>query len=273
MAEQLIRPVGAQRSSESWTFGVSVMMLSLALVGLVAALHSSGPSMLAQTSGILSPIQSADSAETKVANYMAMVATKELEQKPLARRDTPTLDWNWAPELHRDKQVPGWVGSRWVAPMEGAKGIHLMHRPEHASATGGGSGGLAGQGSGGSNLVGKSPKMLMPSMHPLRFFPQDGLPTWDTGDVVKSAEKSVRFVHQRGSEQRKELISSAPNLPISQFQGTLTQVRQGSLAAKPYKISAEKAGTPKALLEAKVNNLQKALAEVEGELEVKEARH
>ena len=88
------------------------------------------------------------------------------------RSDAHALDWNWAPELQRNKNIRNWVGSDWVKPLVGDREIKQIAPPKFGAAqdrlaAAKTSEGLAIRVTSGSPAARLPP---MPSLRPLHYF-------------------------------------------------------------------------------------------------------
>jgi len=182
---ELLRPVTSEagrRRRAAWIAVVTGVLLVVG-VAMIAVYREEGPAALANGSNSLGAVneaqQAANSAEGQVAMFLAAM---KAQTKVPKLSDAHALDWNWAPELKRDKSVQDWVGSDWVKPMAGDREIkkiappkfgHGSHRSMAAAKS---SEGLASK-----VTSGKVPTLpQMPALQPLHYF------TRGSGESVRS---------------------------------------------------------------------------------------
>ena len=200
--DELIRPVrGDEGRRRAAGFAAVSGALLLLLIGVVldgqrVSLVETGGEV---GGGAVHEAQSAaDVAESDVATFLAAMKA----QKAVPRlSDAHALDWNWAPELERDKKVRNWVGSSWVKPLAGDREIKKISPPHFGAsrdflAAAKGSVGRA------SKATDAAQPRQLPRMQPLHYFasPASGPGTvgtdWNTKDAIKEAKHSVDYVQE-----------------------------------------------------------------------------
>ena len=191
----LIAPTGAVQAAEAgrrrraaWFAILSAgALLSVLVVSAVfggerpAALAPSGENAM----GAVHEAQSA--AQGAVANVATFLAALKAQKAAPSRSEAHALDWNWAPELRRDKSISNWVGSDWVKPLVGDREIKQIAPPRFGAAhdrltAAKVSEGLASRVTSGSPAEQIPP---MPSLLPLHYFiGKAGHSDWNTRCVA-----------------------------------------------------------------------------------------
>lgn len=180
MGAELIRPVQTDARKRRLAAGfaaVTGVVLVVLAITMVAVLQEQRAATLSNEAGSLEAQTEAKKAEVDVATFLAaMKAQKEVPK----HSDSHALDWNWAPELARNKSVKNWVGSQWVRPLAGDREIKQISPPKFGLgkdrlAAAKNSEGLAAQITGG-----KLHMPQMPALKPLHFFPGGVRSDWST---------------------------------------------------------------------------------------------
>ena len=141
----------------------------------------------------------ANMAESDVATFLAAMKAQKAVPK---QSDAHALDWNWAPELEREKSVRNWVGSSWVKPLTGDREIKKIAPPHFGSgkdflAAAKGSIGRASMATDTSQ-----PTLQLPEIQPLHYFASPASVSgmvgtdWNTQDAIKEAKHSVDYVQE-----------------------------------------------------------------------------
>ena len=170
---ELIRPVHAEarrRRAAGFAVLTGGLLVVVATVSLFGGKH---PAALANGSNSLGAVREAQSAaknaESDVATFLAAMKAQRAVPK---ESDAHALDWNWAPELQRNKNIRNWVGSDWVKPLAGDREIERIAAPQFGAgkdrlAAARSSAGLASE-----VISGHSTDQLphMPSLQPLHYF-------------------------------------------------------------------------------------------------------
>ena len=188
MGAELIRPVQTDVRKRRLAAGfaaVTGVVLVILGITMVAVLQEQRAATLLNGAGSLGAVNEAQTeakkAEVDVATFLAaMKAQKEVPK----HSDSHALDWNWAPELARNKSVKNWVGSQWVMPLAGDREIKQISPPkfglgEDRLAAAKNSEGLAAQITGG-----KLHMPQMPALKPLHFFPGGVRSDWSTRSLL-----------------------------------------------------------------------------------------
>ena len=215
---ELIRPVRGDGRGRRRAAGLAAISGALLLVLVAAAMLVGQQTHRAELGAVHEAQAAANLAEGDVAIFLkAMKAQKTVPKQS----DAHALDWNWAPELRRDKSVRNWVGSSWVKPLAGDREIQKISPPNFGSgkdllAAAAGSVGRA------SKATDTSPRALrLPQIQPLHYFASaaSALGTvgtdWSTRDAIKEARHSVDYVQEAVNTRRARTVQPAPAPPAA----------------------------------------------------------
>mmetsp|Transcript_24383 Transcript_24383/g.57935 ORF Transcript_24383/g.57935 Transcript_24383/m.57935 type:complete len:290 (-) Transcript_24383:196-1065(-) len=263
----LIRPVRREMDStrRAGAAAAASVLLLVACAGLYLN-NTPAQQSLAEISPATAAEEAAKHSEQQVAHFMEEM--KEVKA-PKKISDKHALDWNWGPELARDKRIPNWVGSEFVKPLRNAARIRPIASPQKDSAAGtqvtalpvhptvatvpaatvGPAQGSEGRG-----------EARLPSMLPLRFFAHEGLPPLDARDIIKAAQRSVATVAANHAATHTPLVHLAP---VQRLHAEPAQQQTPASAAPPQpdpaQLSVASAEAEKARLEAKAEALQQRI--------------
>lgn len=209
----LIRPVQGDGRGRRRAAGLAAVSGALLFVLVAAAMVVGQQTHRAELGAVHEAQAAANVAEGNVATFLAAMKAQKTVPK---QSDAHALDWNWAPELQRDKSVRNWVGSSWVQPLAGDREIKKIAPPHFGSgkdllAAAAGSVGRA------SKARDTSQRMLqLPQIQPLHYFASSASASgtvgtdWSTRDAIKEARHSVDYVQEAVNTRSATTVQPAP---------------------------------------------------------------
>jgi hypothetical protein len=177
--DDLIRPVqtdaGKRRQAAGFAVVTGVLLVVLGVAMVVVFREEERPAALANGASSLraehEAMSAANNAESDVATFLAAMKAQKAAPK---QSDAHALDWNWAPELSRDKSVRNWVGSEWVKPLAGDREIKQIAAPKFGAGADRLAAAFSSAGLASKVTRGKAQLPQMPSLAPLQYFPSKG---------------------------------------------------------------------------------------------------
>jgi len=191
----LIAPTGAVQAAEAGRrrraagFAILSAGALLAVLGVSAMSGGERPAAM-EPSGVnaMGAVHEAQSAaQGAVANVATFLAAVKAQKEAPSRSDAHALDWNWAPELRRDKSTRKWVGSDWVKPLVGDREIKQIAPPRFGAAHDRLAAARSSQGLASRVMSGSPAEQIppMPSLPPLHYFiGKAGHSDWNTRCVA-----------------------------------------------------------------------------------------